>query len=448
MMQCPLCKRHDVDERTFRAAKYEAFLSVKTEVLNWLRHYGVFAGLALTIVLATTGYLAMETVLRVYNDSIKNSIDLNMKEEERKLLESTEEIINTSVATANSVIIQTAHELERNKGLEGVNVKHMPFVLPPSETLKKALEGEQSNLDQPLIVYPISYDPRKPREFFRDEKLKFQWVHGDNQVGKFLYTVQFSKDFEFPEEQSIKKETNLHITELNVEKDLFEKCSGPTDCSGNWYWRVKAELPKRGNPTKTGISNEVVFSEVGKFAWYESAWQRILNTGVIRIGIAPLDIGDFLKEKENLDLDGLDFLVAKEIAQKIRVGHDGIKQLDPVFFDYMWEDLWGGLLRKEVDFIISALTKTLDRENIYSIKFSSYCSNPAVAIIPDSFEIQDSNKLDLSDLKTDIIIGVEPGTTGETIAKGILGEDTSRLLRYVQAGKIFKALQKKKSRLF
>jgi polar amino acid transport system substrate-binding protein len=123
----------------------------------------------------------------------------------------------------------------------------------------------------------------------------------------------------------------------------------------------------------------------------------------IIVGLSP-EYPPFEFKNEAGEIIGFDVDIAKKIAEKLGVSLE-IKE-------YKWEELIPALKRKEIDIIISGMTRTLERAVVVNFSEPYYQTGQSVLL---SAKRKD---LDFEDLnKPSINIGVVKETTGEEAAK-------------------------------
>jgi len=150
----------------------------------------------------------------------------------------------------------------------------------------------------------------------------------------------------------------------------------------------------------------LVLSVCNSFAQekYYSRLDYVTTRGEIRVGMTP-EYVPFEYKNEKGEIVGFDVDIAKKLAEA-----SGARL---IIKEYKWDDLILVLRNREIDIIISGMTRTLKRA--LDINFSEpYFQTGQVAII----KIRNKDIKDYKDLnKKEVKIAVVKKTTGEEIAK-------------------------------
>lgn len=123
---------------------------------------------------------------------------------------------------------------------------------------------------------------------------------------------------------------------------------------------------------------------------------------------APMELMD---EKGNIV--GIDIDIVKAIAEA--------GGFEVEFKNYGWEPLFPAVNGGEVDFAVSSITITDERKDSYDFSDPYFVANQLI-LVPEDSTI--SKFEDLKDKK----ISVQINTTGHTVAKGLLGNTSSKIV--------------------
>lgn len=119
---------------------------------------------------------------------------------------------------------------------------------------------------------------------------------------------------------------------------------------------------------KSGEAEEKFRDHLSSKCFHAGLIDRIRSTGKVRVGIS-IDINSpfvCLDENEG-ELTGFDVALVKLIADKLN-GKLSVSNLKPEFVAYQWEKMFEAVDDRDVDLIISAITKTKERAERF--KFS------------------------------------------------------------------------------
>jgi len=129
----------------------------------------------------------------------------------------------------------------------------------------------------------------------------------------------------------------------------------------------------------------------------------IMERKKIIVGLSP-EYPPFEFKNEAGGIIGFDVDIAKKIAEKLKV--------DLEIREYKWEELIPALKRKEIDVIISGMTRTLERAIVVNFTEPYYQTGQSILLSAKR------KNLDFEDLdKPSINIGVIKETTGEEAAR-------------------------------
>ena len=408
MKRCPVCQKTAMDESTRQALEYETFASIREKFLHWLKWYGLFISIAAALVLA---------LLQIMGGFLLGKyVDSRLEEPTRQVIEKFDYLraeadsqFQKNTSTIDEKLqIQTKTVIKEKKRLERKILNELTELVQrgtfPGKT-SLAVDARMADQSYPLLLSPNTFSEEPPSEFFH-LPIDLRWVYDEGQPGVDVFRVEWSRSADFPKDQVGFKNTILHMYQLTKE-DLCPPDASSGDCqeSGRYFWRVQVEP----SPGTTAIHPPSV---TGQFVYFKTALDRILERRAVRIGISPFDLGDFAKEipkDGGFSLEGLDIEIAEKIVGAL--GSDSSSTIKPIFLDFPWDELFDALADNRVDMIISNISITSQREELYGIKFSDpYCfSKKAIVMKKDGHP-------PLSTLR-DKYIGVFKGTTGEDFVK-------------------------------
>jgi polar amino acid transport system substrate-binding protein len=118
---------------------------------------------------------------------------------------------------------------------------------------------------------------------------------------------------------------------------------------------------------------------------HKDALKEIASKNRVRIGISHVAWGPFFcLDEEKVEINGFDIEVAGYVVDAIR--NKLKKQIRPQFSVFDWEDLFRAVQNNDVDFIISAITITTNREHKWDLIFSHpyYRTRPTYAVFKES----------------------------------------------------------------
>ncbi len=262
------------------------------------------------------------------------------------------------------------------------------------------------------LIGPFSLSAEKPTVVFTSA-VKLSWQLGLRDFDRVNYRVYYDTQPDFRGEHSREATTRMthHVLPVDFPHGLV-------------YWRVEA-VDDHGHVIAT--------SNVGHFEHYSDTIDRIRSTGVVRVGVAYSAQGEFAYfDEAERRLTGYDIELSRWLASRVLPGEPGIR---PVFVNYDWRQLLKSVSRNEVDFIISTITITADREEEYGIRFSSpyYKTSQACVVLKES-GLRAGKELRGRRL------AVQTGTSSETVAEAFT--EATRLYRSSSSEDSFDALLK------
>lgn len=216
---------------------------------------------------------------------------------------------------------------------------------PASEQLVAALAPLKKS--QINLISPRSLSTQRPTVLF-SPSARLKWQFGRHAIGEVNYRVHFDTQPDFRSAHAQQKITRLTNHELPVDFP-----HGPV------FWRVDA-LAEDGQVIAT--------SNVGNFEFYSDSIDRIRHTGIVRVGVAYSSQGEFAYyDEQQRQLTGYDIELARWLTAHLL---PNTPDVEPVFHNYDWGQLLKSVGRNEVDFIISTITITPEREEEFSLQFS------------------------------------------------------------------------------
>lgn len=260
------------------------------------------------------------------------------------------------------------------------------------------------------LLSPTELSSDRPPVLYSSE-VRLEWDDAAHDVGDATYRVYLDAqpDFAGPHARmAVTRVANL-LLPLDFPK-------GPV------YWRIEA-LDRTGRVTAT--------SDVGLFEQYADSVDRIRRTGVVRVGVAYSAQGEFayFDEQQNR-LTGFDIELSRWLAQRLLADS---KDVRPTFVNYNWRELFDSVGRNEVDFIISTITITPEREEEYSLRFSHPYYKTAQACIV----LKQSGVRSVAQLRGRRL-AVQAGTSSETVGEALT--DSADLYRTANSAAALEAL--------
>jgi ABC-type amino acid transport substrate-binding protein len=213
--------------------------------------------------------------------------------------------------------------------------------------------NEQINTLKTDAKLPLPTSPRSGSTVI-GQQMTLEWqypLHGENEQ---QYTVQL-RSIDVP--GSIQ---TLRVTTPQRQMIRMEDTAA-LNLSGRIVWRVR---PGRADDD----TQEHLWSHYSELFLYPSSIDRIKNTGVIRIGVAPYSVKRFNDRDKDGNHVGFDIELTKWIADKL-AAHVGA-QPNIKYVERDWRDLLLSLKRHDVDMVIGSITSTKNRETEYNIRFT------------------------------------------------------------------------------
>jgi polar amino acid transport system substrate-binding protein len=257
-----------------------------------------------------------------------------------------------------------------------------------------ALTNKLHDLKQAYSV--LLRDTQHPKLIFPDngasligDRIKFKWDYKKHEPYQ-RYVLEL-RNIDRPEGSTYKY--NI----LNPEKKIFILPVGNLPY-GEYIWRIKPGFLLNGDEISQGLG-----SQYNSFFIYNTVIDRIKSTERIMVGTSPTLMGTFNYVNGNGNIQGFDVDLINWITEKL-CNKLGMVKLKIEFHDIPWSQLLPTLERRDVDLVISAMTKTKYREK-NGIKFTDgYYQTHQMFIRSDS---RDGYPKDLKGK----IVGVISGTT-------------------------------------
>lgn len=249
------------------------------------------------------------------------------------------------------------------------------------------------------LISPFTLSSGHPTVVFLPS-VRLEWHFENTEVGEVLYRVHYDTRRDFKSNSAGVGTTRL--TNLTLPQNFPH---GPV------YWRVEA-VDAQGVVQAT--------SDVGYFEYYANSLDRIRSTGVIRIGVACAAQSEFAYFDENQgQLTGYDIELSRWLAARLM---PSMPEVRPVFIGYTWNRLLETVHRNEVDFIISTITITPQREEEYGLRFSKpYYSTRQACVVCEKGTIHTAT--DLHQRR----IAVQAGTSSEPVGEAFT--ESTNLMR-------------------
>ncbi len=268
---------------------------------------------------------------------------------------------------------------------------------------------------------PSKYPKRIPTVFGNDCWFRWNYKGTDDKLRAFQLQISSNKEF---------SGTLIVDQQINGTNFRYDFEDNKRNLNKLLYWRVRPVSQFRGNVKN---SDESDWSLTHQVEVYESVWKRIIHTGTLRIGVTQYE-GDFLRlDEESTDkLGGFDGevieLIRKELSKhwlssNIKISAPSIDtnvklKLDPIV--YGWDGMFEAVSRNDVDFSLSTITRTKEREKRYGIKFSEPYFETQLAIVYRKDELSIETIEDVQNVKLVANKGFRGAEIGELIVGDLL----------------------------
>lgn len=441
--------REDLDDRVFQFARREVLQDVVFDIKKWIARIGIgsFAGIMLVTFLGTMRFqdvlegmvsnhvqLATAPVLESTEEKLKQSesvldeVQDNIRLAQHRIAQFDrldEKLANTEGAVLK--VENARQSLEDRAGKLGEQFEQLEsrFINAKRELRvdrEKRLEEMLSNYANRVVTFeklynlysdvdspdkqqllaklqplrhrrisltsPFSLSGEQPTVVF-SPSVQLEWRFEGYDLGEVTYRVYYDRQGDFSSDRAERGTTRLAKMELP-----------PHFLHGPVYWRVEAI---------DGNDEILATSDVGYFEFFENSIDRIRSTGVIRVGVACSSEGEFAYfDKEHGHLTGYDIELTRWLSPLLFPENPEVR---PVFIAYNWNRLLDSVRRNEVDFIISTITITQDREEEYGLKFTRpyYKTTQACVVFQDSGV---RSPMHLRGRR----VAVQGGTSSETVA--------------------------------
>lgn len=416
--------KDELDDRAFQLARREVLQDCLIDIKKWITRVGIGSVAGLLIIGTLSLFRFQDMLTRMVSDNVQVATVPVLNRTEEKLQE-TEQVLNevqrsillaqhrisqfdqmdAKLAEANSAILKiddskqglelratrladqfetledrfvsAKRELrdDRERRLEetlGSFASQMVTYNKLKEMLSKTDAAENQQLlaaIDPLqfrrisLLSPFTLSSDRPRVVF-SPSVRLQWQLDGYELGEIVFRVTCDTQRNFQSGSAEQQTTRLSY------------CGLPTGFRhGPIYWRVEA-IDRAGKVRAT--------SDVGHFEFYANSIDRIRNTGVVRVGVACSTDGEFAYFDETQNrLTGYDIELTRLLSRRLMPGMSDVR---PQFIGYSWNRLLNAVRRGEVDFIISTITITPQREEEYGLRFSKpyYSTHQACIVLQES----------------------------------------------------------------
>lgn len=287
------------------------------------------------------------------------------------------------------------------KQLDEANLK-----LSASDSAARAKDKEYQDLDaayralakissSPLLVSPADEAEVVARE------IPFRWRY--QTAGKFQTYLLEIVPLDSPASRKL-------LEVVRPEDEVYYFPNSLLANNRRIFWRVMPGKMVSGAPVITGTP-----SPYGYFTWDPSVIEHIRRTGRLVVGINPQLTGPFERQDASGQLEGLDVelvtWLTSRLAEKIKpLG----ESLTVEFNRLPWDELLPSLLRHDVDVVISSMTRTSEREQMYpGVRFTrGYFLTHQILIGTHNAQFQMPR-----DLNSKLTIGTISDTTNQKAAK-------------------------------
>ncbi len=155
----------------------------------------------------------------------------------------------------------------------------------------------------------------------------------------------------------------------------------------------------------------LIFSSFASKSLYADAFNDIVKSGVLRVGVSLYEPWAF--KDDNGDLNGFEIQMARQLASDLGV--------EPKFIVIEWPELINSLESKKIDVIISGMAITPERA--LRVNFSNPYASSGIDLAASLLKTKHIESLEeLNDPK--VLIGVVSKTVPEKLAKKLFGRAT------------------------
>jgi len=297
-------------------------------------------------------------------------------------------------------------------------------------TFSTEQSAQRQNEIRPLITLnsPVTsnYPKKRPSVIGTSTWLTWDYAGAATDTNR-RFQLQVSSDFEFKDFDKIVVDTEVEGTRFFLD---FNRDNHRKFLNNVLYWRVLKKPKTRQTLENRKAIEQSDWSLTESFGIYESNWERILHTGIIRVGVNQYD-GDLLDIDEKGNLGGFDGKIILAIRDKLwedfqKADRNGLPEITYEQFKveptaYGWDGMFDATNRNEVDFMASSVTRTIEREKRYGIKFTEpYFETQLVVIYPNDQEVKEIQSVhELMDYN----LVANEGFRGADIGKLIVGDE-------------------------
>jgi len=442
--------REDLDDRAFQLARREVLQDCLVDIKKWITRIGVGSMAGLLLIGTLSVFRFQDMLEGMVSDRVAQATAPVLDQTEEKLDE-TEEVlddversillaqhrisqfdeIDSKLVEANSAILKIS---QAKQGLESraeslgdqfasLETRFLSAKRELRDDRERRLEETLGNFASQMVTYnklnellsqtddaqnqrllaamqpmalrrisllsPFTLSSDKPTVVFAPS-VRLEWQLDGYEVGEVVFRVRYGATPDLQRSGAGQGDTRLSYFTLPAGLP-----HGPV------YWQVEA-IDAQGQVRAT--------SDLGHFEFYASSIDRIRSTGIVRVGVACSDEGEFAYYDESKGrLTGYDIELTRLLAQRLMPSLPGVR---PEFVSYSWSRLLNSVRRNEVDMIISTITITPQREEEYGLKFSKpYYSTHQACIVLEGSEVSSAAQLHGRR------IAVQAGTSSETVAE-------------------------------
>lgn len=155
----------------------------------------------------------------------------------------------------------------------------------------------------------------------------------------------------------------LRVPVLNPEQKTMTLLSEWLEAGRMYFWRVVPGHLANTGDEQTEVLETGVPSPFGMFTLHKGVMEKIESTNELRVGTSPTIRGVTNYLNKEGKVCGLDVeLIHRFVEHLKKVKGLENRELKVTFLDVLWKDLLPALAKREVDLVISGMTKTSQRE--------------------------------------------------------------------------------------
>lgn len=306
-------------------------------------------------------------------------------------------LLSGSYWALNKFILEPKESIIREKQaeIEELKIKNKS-ALQSLETLQVDHQTLMNTLENPVLLAPLD------RDRIISKQVEFKWDYSKHQKDETRYIIEIR----------LLGNNNSEYKRYNVPHSNNRTFYYPIKDGffGEYFWRIKP-----GRIIGNKEVSQGTWSEYNSFTVYNSVQDRILDSGKILVGMSPTFSGSFNLYDAEGGFKGFDIDLINGIAARLSEKYK--KDLKVQIIEVPWSKLLEQLRQYELDMVISSMTKTLKRQEVYRVKYTvGYFTSHQIFVTKDlSYDTTKSFRENLSGKR----VGVTQDTTNERIAQSL-----------------------------